>query len=201
MNYIEMVERNMNTNCDINTEDIKRADIIWGPAEYVIQGKMKRKNPNTHNKISKLTFRLSVSQQSKNITMCIDIFYVNQIYFFLSKTGKLNFLSGTKLKSRSGREITNAIEWDRNNHEQRGSEITDIHGDNEFNIQSLRDFLHPINLHIYAKEEHVGFIENATKRIQERARYVCYTTPYRRYTFLMTHSLIKGVIDLLNVFP
>ena len=37
--------------------------------------------------------------------MYIDIFYVNRIPFFLSKTGKLNFLSGTKLKSRSGREI------------------------------------------------------------------------------------------------
>ena len=85
---------------------------------------------------------------------------------FLIKNRELNFLSGTKLKSRSGREIINEIERDRNKHEQRGFEITDIHGDNKFNIQSLRDFLQPINLHIYAKEEHVGFIKNAIKTIK-----------------------------------
>ena len=110
-------------------------------------------------------------------------------------------MSGTKLKTRSGREIINSIERDRNKHEKRGFEITDINGDNEFNIQSLRDFLQPINLHIYAKEEHVGFIDNAIKTIEERARSVCHTAPYRRYNFLMTQSLIEGVIDMLNFFP
>ena len=34
----------MITNCDIHSDDIKRAYIIWGPAESVLQGKMKRKN-------------------------------------------------------------------------------------------------------------------------------------------------------------
>ena len=130
----------MITNCDINADDITRADTIWGPAESVMQGEMKRKKPNTHNKIPKLALTLSVSQQHKQITMYIDIFYVNRFPFFLSKTGKLNFLSGTKLKSRSGREIINEIERDINKHEQRGFDITDIHGDNEFNIQSLRYF-------------------------------------------------------------
>ena len=92
-----MVENKMITNCDINKDDIKRDDVIWGPAESVLQVKMKRKKPNTHNKIPKLTLPLLVSQQHKKITMYIEIFYVNLIPFFLSKTGKLNFLSGTKL--------------------------------------------------------------------------------------------------------
>ena len=56
-------------------------------------------------------------------------------------------------------------------------------------------------MHIYAKEEHVGFIENAIKTIKERAQSVCHTSPYRRYKFLMTQSLIEGVIDMQNLFP
>ena len=56
-------------------------------------------------------------------------------------------------------------------------------------------------MHIYAKEEHVYFIKNAIKTIKERAQPVCHTAPYRRYTFLMTQSLIEGVIDMLNFFP
>ena len=77
----------------------------------------------------------------------------------------------------------------------------DIHGDNEFNIQSLRDFLQPINLHIYAKYEHVGFIQNAIKKIKERSILVCQTAPYRQYTRLPTHYLVGGVIDMLNTPP
>ena len=38
-NYIKMVENNMITNCDINADDIKRAGIILGPAESMLQGK------------------------------------------------------------------------------------------------------------------------------------------------------------------
>ena len=30
--YIKTVENNMITNCDMNSDDIKRADIIWRPA-------------------------------------------------------------------------------------------------------------------------------------------------------------------------
>ena len=143
----------------------------------------------------------STDSAGPHIVSISDHSDTHNITFFLSKIGKLNFLSVTKLKSRSCREITNAIERDWNKHEQRGFEITDIHGENEFNIQLLRDFLQPINLHIYAKEEHVGFIDNAIKKIKERARSVCHTTPYRRYTSLMTQSLIKVIIDMLNLFP
>ena len=35
------------TNCNINADDIKRAGIILGPAESMLQGKMKSKN-QTH---------------------------------------------------------------------------------------------------------------------------------------------------------
>ena len=98
--------------------------------------------------------------------MYTDIFYVNLIQFFLLKTGKLNFLSGTKLKSRSVRKITNVIDKYRNKHEQRGFKITDIHGDNKFNIQSPQYFLQPINLHKYAEDKNVVFVENAIKTIK-----------------------------------
>ena len=61
------------------------------------------KKPNKHNRSPKLTLPISISKQHKRITMYIYIFYVNGIPFFISKIGKLNLFSGTKLKSRSGR--------------------------------------------------------------------------------------------------
>ena len=42
--------------------------------------------------------------------MYIEMFNVNGILFFISKTVTLNFLSSTNLKSGSGREITNTTD-------------------------------------------------------------------------------------------
>ena len=109
-NYLKMVENNMITNCNINTDDIKRADIIRGPAEYVLQGEMKRKKTKRTQQYFKADSPSVSVTTTQKITLYIDIFYVNRIPFFLSKIGKLNFLSGNKLKSKSGRYIKNAIE-------------------------------------------------------------------------------------------
>ena len=39
------------------------------------------------------------------------------------------------------------------------------------------------------------------KHIKERVQCVCHAAPYKRYTRLMTISLIEGVVDILNFFP
>ena len=77
----------MITICEKNADNIKRADIIWIPAESVLQGKMQRKKPNTHNKIPNMTLPLPVSQQHKRITMYIDIFMLIESLFSYQKQG------------------------------------------------------------------------------------------------------------------
>ena len=96
-----MVENNMITNCDINSDNIKRADTIWGPAESVLQGKMKRKKPNTHNKILKLALPLSVSQQHKQITMYIIFFMsIESLFSYQKQENKFLVWKETKIKVR-----------------------------------------------------------------------------------------------------
>ena len=56
-------------------------------------------------------------------------------------------------------------------------------------------------MHIYATDEHVGFIENAIRHVKERVRCVCHGAPYQKYTRLMTTSVVEGTIDLINIFP
>ena len=55
--------------------------------------------------------------------------------------------------------------------------------------------------HIHAKVEPVGFIKNGIKTIKERSHEICHDAPYKRYSSLMTQSLVEGVVDLLNLFP
>ena len=82
----------MITNSDINSDDIKIADIIWGPAESALQVKMKRKKPHNHNRIPKPTLPLSVPKQHEIIIMYIDIVCVNGIPLFFIKNWKTEFL-------------------------------------------------------------------------------------------------------------
>ena len=56
----------MITNCDINTDNIKRADIIWGPTESVPQGKMKRKTKHTQQYSKADSISVSVTKTHKN---------------------------------------------------------------------------------------------------------------------------------------
>lgn len=83
---------------------------------------------------------------------------MNKIPFYLSKSRDIIFLSVTKLLSRSGKLIFEEIKRNINKYEMRGFKVRGIHGDNELNNKSLIDSLEPVNVHVYAKGEHVGFI-------------------------------------------
>ena len=82
----------------------------------------------------------------------------------------------------------------------RSFNICDFHGDNEFDKDSLRNFLTPALLHIYGRNEHVGPIERSVRTVKERFRSTCSNVPYRRFTILMVRSLVEGIIAVLNAF-
>ena len=52
------------------------------------------------------------------------------------------------LTSRSTTQIKNTLRSEQTKYQTRGLKITDIHGDNEFNIKAIEDFLQPNILHI-----------------------------------------------------
>ena len=56
-------------------------------------------------------------------------------------------------------------------------------------------------LHIYAKHEHDEIIEQSICIIKENARGTHHALPFKKYTRLMTRSLIEGGVDLLIRFP
>ena len=88
-----------------------------------------------------------------------------------------------------------------NKYNARSFEITDLHGDNEFDKAAFKDFLQPALLHIYSETEHVGPIERSVRTVKQRCRSTCNETPYRSITILMVRSLIESVTDTLNIFP
>ena len=193
------VKDNLLKNCDVTIDDIVRSEQLYGKAVPELKGKMRRANPVTHADIARVP--LPPILKGRCLHLFIDIIYVNKIAFFVSKTRHVNFIMVTTLKSRSAKHLIDAVHDHINKYEARGFEITDVHGDNEFNFPEFDRAIRPSLFHSYAKNEHVGPIENCNKVIKERGRAIVNGLPYDKYPKLMVVSLVEHVTDMLNSFP
>jgi hypothetical protein len=101
------------------------------------------------------------------IDLYMDFLFVNKIPFLHTKSKNLNFLSIQSFKKRTISDIADRLREVINVYQSRGLEIKSMHGDNEFNIEYLRDFLRPIMLHIYGRNEHISIAERSIRTIKE----------------------------------
>ena len=112
----------------------------------------------------------------------------------------MNFITSHHIPSRTKPNITKSIVSTLKLYQQRGFQIQDIHGNNEFDLDLLHESILPSKLHIYAAKEHVGVIEGSIRTVKERCRCITHTVPFKRYTKLMTTSLVECATYWLNAF-
>ena len=198
--FKRIVALNMLRNCPITVDDIVRAEAIYGTPTPLCKGKMTRL-ATTKIKLQKIPLPLPISKHHQQVNIYIDIFYVNRIPFFHTKSGKVNFITSQALSGRSAKQIIDGYESIRKVYEDRGFIISDVHGDNEFNINKLKEIVSPATLNICAREEHVPIIERSIRTVKERSRSSCHSLPYRRYPKIMTISLVESMTKWLNTFP
>jgi hypothetical protein len=113
----------------------------------------------------------------------------------------VNFLTSQICSSRSQGQIIKVLEAVKQTYESRGFEINAVHGDNEFDVKAIKNFLLPTMLHIYGKDEHVGTIERSVRTIKERCRTMTHSMPYKRIPKIMVVALVECATLWLNVFP
>ena len=83
----------------------------------------------------------------------------------------------------------------------RNFRVTVIHGDNELNIDSIKDSCLPSNLHICSKNEHVPVIERSIRTVKERAWCTSHSIPYVCNPKLVKIALMEHIEYWLNTFP
>ena len=156
--FIKYVNNNLINNSGITGDDINRAQIIYGPPIPILKGKMKRIKPESKN-ITRIPLPPPVLKHHRNLQLYIDFFFVNKMPFLHTKSSKINFLTVQSGPNRTKGTIKASIDSVLTIYNARGFNISDVHGDNEFNMNILEDFLRPATLHIYGKNEHVGIVE------------------------------------------
>ena len=165
-------------------DDISRAKLLYGSPAPILQGKMTRFKPKGAN-IEIVPLTLRISQHHKDLQLYMDFFFVNGYPFLATKTNKANLNTGEPCISRTTSHTTKAIDTVLELYEAICFNITAVHGDNYFNIKTLKTKLPPICTHIYGKEEHVGIIERMIRLIKESAICMCHAITYQYYTKLV----------------
>ena len=126
-------------NSSITIEDILRGQDIFGTPIPLLQGNMKRKHPSEHPKITSIPLDLLLGKRNRDITLFIDVFFVNKLPFYLSKLARINFLSVKSIGSRKASELRTALKNDMNKYTSIGFNIRDIHADNEFDVELIKN--------------------------------------------------------------
>ena len=75
-------------NCPINKSDIIRAEEILGPILGSLKGKTTRKTPSRVNITALDDLPNKLLQQHKNVTLAIDIMYINKVIPFIITTSR-----------------------------------------------------------------------------------------------------------------
>ena len=205
-NFKEYVNRNLLSNNKITAMDIDRAIKIYGIPEPLLRGK---KVAPTQLSVRGIQVDLSptITNKLKHIQLFVDIFYVNTLAFLHKKAKNqeghrhLNYVTINHLKNKKSQTIIMFLKKVLRRLRMRGFKVTVIHGDNEFNVDSIKDACIPSRFHICAKNEHIPVVERSIRTVKERARCTCHSIPYTCYPRIMTIALMEQIEYWLNSFP
>jgi hypothetical protein len=197
-----IVRSNLIKDCPVTVRDIDVAISIWGKNVSALQGKTTRKKsiPVARDfvKVPKELLKLH-----REVFLTGDIFFVNQIPFFLTLSRKIYFTAVNHLANRTVPHIFKAFKEVYQYYLQRGFRITVFHADGEFAplkilIESMPNG--PM-VNLASANEHVPEIERRIRVVKERSRSGRLDLPFERIPKLMTIHIVLQSVKMLNPFP
>jgi len=197
--FLKVLDTNFINNCPITKQDAERAYYIYGQDLATLKGKTTRSNPPHVRPSIHVPVPSYVRQWHNNVTICIDILYINNIPFFHSISRTLKFRTIEFLPSRKYKHLLLCLQNIINLYESREFVISNIHGDPEF--ECLQESFHPIQFYIGGKNDHIPEVERSIWTIKERFRSAVNGLPYTHYTKVMIVSLAYECCRLLNILP
>jgi hypothetical protein len=143
-----------------------------------------------------------IRELHKEVTLMIDIFFVNKIPFFLTLSRVLYFTMVTHLPNRSLDQIFKALKGIFYYYLQQGFRVTFITGDKEF--VSLEQFTNLLigapQLNLTSANEHEPFIECCIHVVKERVRSIRHSVSFQTIPKIIMMQMVFYAVKLLNYF-
>ena len=124
-------------------DDISKDELFYGSPTAILQGKMTRFRPKGA-RIERLPLPLPLYQHHKDLQLYIDLFFVNSYPFIATKTKKVDFITAKPCILRGNSHINKSIDTVLELYVAIYFNINAVHGDNKFNIKTLKAHLIPI---------------------------------------------------------
>ncbi len=138
-----------------------------------LKGKTVQKRPESI-KTDIVSIPKEIREHQKEVTLTINIFFMNEILFFLTLSRVLYFTTVTHLPNRSLDQIFKALKGIFYYYLQRGFHVTFIMGDGEFaSLEQFTNLLMGVPwLNLTSANKYEPFIEHRICVVKERVRSI-----------------------------
>ena len=206
-NFENMIRRGKLVNNTVTIQDYRNALQIYGEDLGVLKGKTVQSKPKS------LQVQIMNKPQPQDIVLIIDIMKFTGLYFLVTVSRGILFITTTLLPDRKKNTIMNALLQVFNIYKNRGHCVNDVEfknsedtihtvlADNEFKILQEEVEEMGVNVSIVTKNEHVPEVERQNRVIKERARCIIQTLPYSKVPRKIWIALIQYVVFWLNDIP
>ncbi len=201
-NFLWILRFNQIKDCPVTVEDAMVAYKKWGPSVAGLKGKTVRKKPKPV-KTETVHIPKEIHELHKEVTLTIDIFFVNSIPFFVTLSRVLYFTTVMHLPDRSLGQIFKALKGIFYYYLQQGFRVTFIMGDGEF--ASLEQFTNllmgALCLNLTSTNKHKPFIERCICVVKERVQSIRHLLPFQTIPKVILTHMVFYAVKLLNYFP
>ena len=166
--FLRYIDGNFLPNCPVTRQDAINAHAIFGRDVGSIKGKTTRRQLKGTLRNVANNIPMEIMEHYCNITLCIDIMFVNKIPFFLSISRNIRFITGEVLDNRKQATLVKALQRIYSIYRQRGFRVALILGGSKFECTrgaiatDLRS-----QLNICGKDEHIPDIERCIRTTKE----------------------------------
>jgi hypothetical protein len=186
----------------VTVQDVEVATSIWGKDISALKGKTTREKyipvARDYAKVSTELMKLH-----SEVFLTADIFFVNEIRFFLTLSRKICFTAVNHLANRTVPTFFAAFKEICQYYLQRGFRITILHADGEFApLKTLIDSMPsgPV-VNLVSTNKHVPEIERRIHVGKERCQASRHDLPFQRIPKLLTIHIVLNSVRMLNFFP
>ena len=194
-----MITNNLIRDCPITPADLKRAMNIYGKDFASIKGKTKRLNPKHITTPTLMNLPDHIIKWHVNVTICIDIFYINKMPFFHTISRKLQFRTAEFIESESLEVLSTCLRKVIDKYKNRGFSVDFVHGDKQF--QCLKEDMAPVKIQIASKGENLSEVKRSIQTIKGDIQILYHALPFKKYPPLMIKEMLEHQANIRNRFP
>jgi hypothetical protein len=197
--FLSILDRNLLPNCPVTHRDALNAEIIFGPDLGSLKGKTVRQS-SIHIQPVLNDLPMDIMSHYRDVTLTCDIFFVNKIMFFVTRSCHIQFLTVETIPNRKPETVLKAFTNVHNIYKRRCFNITHLLVDGEY--ECLRGHMSglQITLNTASKSEHVPDIERFIRTLKERTRAIYNTLPFKQMPDQIVIEMICACNFWLNSF-